>query len=117
MDPTIQYVTKNEFDIRMKNQQERTDMQISSIEKMLEKHITTMQAISDKNLAEFKASYAEFKENNANFRAEVREDISEIRGDIKAIYAKIDSIQIKFGWYVALLGIAVSLLSYFFQKF
>ena len=116
MDPTIQYVTKNEFDIRMKNHEEKNDMQISAIREIFERYMESLKAVSDKNLAEIRAANAEMREDFANFRSEVREDISEIRGDVKALNAKVDSIQMKFGWYLALFGIAVSLLSYFFQK-
>ena len=116
MENAVQYVTKNEFDVRMKNQQERTDMQISAMREMFEKYMDNLRAVSDKNLAELKAANAEMRADFADFRMKINEDLNEIRGDVKALNAKVDSIQMKFGWYLVLFSVAVSVALFLFQK-
>ena len=82
-----------------------------------------IQAMMEKNLAEMKSVVSDIRTDFANFRSEVRSDISNIRGDVndmkgdmKALNAKVDAIQMKFGWYLVLFGVAVSVALFVAQK-
>lgn len=110
---TQDFVTRNELDIRLngvdeqaKANAQKIDLCISSMEKLFDEKIDKMQAIMEKNLAEFKAVASEMKA-----------DFNDLRGNVKAIEAKVDSLQMKFGWYLMLFGVGVSALIFLAQKF
>ena len=112
MSDTSDFVTRNEFETRMNYH-----------EKILDERTLAIQAMMEKNLAEMKSVVSDIRTDFANFRSEVRSDISNIRGDVndmkgdmKALNAKVDAIQMKFGWYLVLFGVAVSVALFVAQK-
>ena len=87
MSEASEFVTRNEFETRMNYH-----------EKILDERTMAIQAMMDKNLAELKLV------------------VSDMRGDINALAAKVDAIQMKFGWYLVLFGVAVSVALFLAQK-
>ncbi|MBQ9564133.1 MAG: hypothetical protein IJU98_00965, partial [Synergistaceae bacterium] len=41
-------------------------------------------------------------------RGEYKEDVRELRSDIRVINAKLETLQTKFGWYMAMFGIVIT---------
>ena len=93
-----EFVIRREFETRMNYH-----------EKILDERTNAIQAMMEKNLAEIKLEFA-------NLRSEVKSEISDIKGDVKALNAKVDAIQMKFGRYLVLFGVAVSIALFLAQK-
>ncbi len=111
--PVSEYVTVAELELRLKGindklsrYEEKTDDKFVLLEKLLNEKLTTMQLIMDKNLAQHQA-----------IASEMKAELSEIRGDVKALSAQVNTLQSKFGLYIALLGIGISVLLVLFQMF
>jgi len=113
-------VTRNELDIHLKSINDRitfnehvNDVRISAIKDMLDSHLSETKALIERNIAEHKVIA-----NAMSVEVEkIRADFNDLRGDVKALSAKVDSTQIKFGWYLALFGLGLSVLLFFAQKF
>ena len=101
-----EFLTRREFETRMNYH-----------EKILDERTIAIQAMMEKNLAEMKAVISDIRADFSNFRSEVKTEISDIKGDVKALNAKVDAIQMKFGWYLVLFGVAVSIALFLAQKF
>ena len=112
-------ITRNELEIHLKGMEDRitfnehvTDVRISAMKEMLTQHTENMKAIVEKNLAEHRAIANEIHAEVSDLRA----DFNDLRGDVKALSVKVDSIQLKFGWYLTLFAIGVSVLIFLAQK-
>ena len=106
-----EYVTKPELEIRLKGIAEkqkyeeiRTDERIASMEKLLDSKLTMMQMIVEKNLAQYQA-----------IASETKADFNDLRGEVKAQGVQMNTLQSKIGYYIALLGIGVSVALVLFQ--
>ena len=108
---TPEYVTKPELDIRLnaistsqKHEAERNEERLASMEKLIDSKLTLMQLMMEKNLAQYQAA-----------ASELRADFTDLRGDVKAQGAQLNTFQSKLGYYIALLGIGVSVVLVLFQ--
>ena len=57
---------------------------------------------------DMKSLRTELKDDIKGVRSELKEDISELRGDIRVINARLDTQQTKFGWYLAIFGLIIT---------
>ncbi len=57
---------------------------------------------------EMKSRHAELKDDIKAVQGELKEDINELRGDIRVINARLDTQQTKFGWYLAVFGLVIT---------
>ena len=55
-----------------------------------------------------KSLHSELKDDIKGVRSELKEDISELRSDIRVINARLDTQQTKFGWYLAIFGLIIT---------
>jgi len=68
------------------------DDKFATLEKMIDLKLTTMQYMIDKNLAQYQAT------------------ANEMKGDIKTLSVRLDMLTGKIGWYITLLGVAVTVI-------
>ena len=106
-----EYVTISELETRLKGindklsrNEEKTDDKFAMLEKLLNEKLTTMQLMMDKNLAQHQV-----------IASEMKAELSKMRGDVKALSAQINTLQSKFGLYITLLGLGVSVVLVLFQ--
>ncbi len=83
---TDDFVKNDVFNVHM----QRIDQRFEAQEKLVNKTIERMEAVMDKYLAKHDAIAAS------------------IEGDLKAITARLDAQQTKFGWYLTLFGIVIT---------
>ncbi len=57
---------------------------------------------------EMKSRHAELKDDIKAVQGELKDDINELRGDIRVINARLDTQQTKFGWYLAVFGLVIT---------
>ena len=98
-------VTRGEFDIKLKNLEDRgemrqalTDEKISSMERMIDVKLSRMEALIDRSISENRAMISE-----------IRTEMSDVRGDIKALKARQSTFETKFGWYLTIFGVGITI--------
>ena len=55
-----------------------------------------------------KSLRGELKEDIKSLRSELKEDINELRSDIRVINARLETQQTKFGWYLTIFGLIIT---------
>ncbi len=104
---------------RLSHDGKLNDVRFASMERLMVERFDRMQAVMEKNFAEYRAIAVDTNSEmrTLNKRVErlendvdgVKTDIRNLQGDVRAINAGIDAQRIKIGWYLAAFGIAVTI--------
>ena len=119
------FVTRDAFNIHVKSMRDRAD----SEEKLSDARFDKLEALMERNMAaqrelitqvssKIEGVLGQIKkdvESNTNDIREMKKDIgnlygdvSDIKGDVKALNARVDTQQTKFGWYLTIFGIVIT---------
>lgn len=91
-----------------------TERRLTSIEKHQAKHDTDLENLRI-DVGVLKISVTDLKEGQKEILddiTEMRSEISDIRGDIQELRAEVRGIDKKIGWYLALFGIAITVIQF-----
>ena len=115
------FVTKDAFDIHVRSMRDRADSEeklsdarFDRIEALIAGSLAEQRAIARETGSSIKAineriSHVEKNMDKLNEKFEkMQGDISELKGNEKALTARLDTQQTKFGWYLTLFGLIIT---------
>ncbi len=85
------------------------------MKEVLDERIEKMQAINDRNFARYEALVSDLRSEMRSEASDLRTEMNDLRGDLKALSAEVKAIQMKFGWYLTLFGVGISVVLALFQ--
>ena len=132
--PEPEFVRKDVFDIHVQGLRDRdnadvriSDARFDRMEALLERNIieqrTFMREINgrvgrlEEDIRDIKKDMKQLRQEIKETREEAGMGFSELKGDLKATNARIDALQVTFGWYLALFGIAITVVLTIVQRF
>ena len=119
------FVSRDVFNIHVKSMRDRAD----SEEKLSDARFDRFEALMDRNMAaqrelitqvagKIDVILSQIKKDVENNSGDIREmkkdinaisgEVSEIKGNVKALSARVDTQQTKFGWYLTIFGLIIT---------
>ena len=120
--PEAAFVTKDAFDIQVRSIRERedanekvSDIRFEYMREMMDEQFKRLEAVVEKNLARQEAIAADIKGEMKAMNERIEKNLAQyeaaagnIEGEMKAISARVDTQQTKFGWYLTVFGIIIT---------
>jgi len=119
------FITKDVFNIHVKSMRDRADSEeklsdarFDRLEALIAGSLVEQKAMAKETASSIKAiderlgrveKHIERIEENFNGKIErLQNDVSELKGETKALSARLDTQQTKFGWYLTIFGLIIT---------
>ena len=106
--PMNEYVRKDVFDARMDRMESLLAQTVAEIRLDNVNLRKDMEGEMSALRSEMSALRGKLEDEMTDLRGDFNEDVRDLRSDIRVINARLETLQTKFGWYMAMFGVVIT---------